>query len=398
MNLLSDVLTYMRRILKSYTNGEIDDNLLIDYVNRFYINDVDARVQLWDLRKSYEFTTYPGVDKYNMPLYSTSAVSPSNGFSYNMYPVYQGFFDPCYIDGYETTFFISLTQFYRIFGEYDQKLQVLATGDGVETNFDLTFPIIGQSNVALNPPIQAILRGHVDIAGIIATGNNIDPPLGLTIDQNIPVTSINSQVWITTIDNNNAPMVVVDSGQMLSNAPNYGLLMNPGKAPYGNQPLNGNYSITENTINYLEGTANVTFPSPPGAGANISARVKYFQCGRPRGILFHNNTLTLRQPPDRQYVVQLQGYMTPAAFLSSSEALPYGYMAEYLSRGAARKILSDTGDVEQFQFYEPLFREQEKLVLARSDRQKTATRVQTIYSSGASIFGQNNFYNGGNTL
>ena len=28
-------------------------------------------------------------------------------------------------------------------------------------------------------------------------------------------------------------------------------------------------------------------------------------------------------------------------------------MCEYIARGAARKILSDTGDIEQFQFYEP---------------------------------------------
>lgn len=62
-------------------------------------------------------------------------------------------------------------------------------------------------------------------------------------------------------------------------------------------------------------------------------------------------------------------------------------MSEYIARGAARKILSDTGDVEQFQFYEPLFREQEMLVWKRAQRQNTSTRVQTIYSSNP--FNQN---------
>jgi hypothetical protein len=96
--------------------------------------------------------------------------------------------------------------------------------------------------------------------------------------------------------------------------------------------------------------------------------------------MFYNNTITLKNPPDTQYQIEMTAYLTPAAFLSSSAALPYAYMAEYIARGAARKILSDTGDIEQFQFYEPLFREQESLVWKRSQRQVTSTRVQTIFS------------------
>ena len=56
-------------------------------------------------------------------------------------------------------------------------------------------------------------------------------------------------------------------------------------------------------------------------------------------------------------------------------------MAEYNARGAARKILADTGDIEQFQFYEPLFKEQEILVWKRSQRQWTSTRTDTIFSN-----------------
>jgi hypothetical protein len=56
-------------------------------------------------------------------------------------------------------------------------------------------------------------------------------------------------------------------------------------------------------------------------------------------------------------------------------------MSEYLGRGTARKILSDTGDWDQFNAYEPLFREQEMLVWKRSQRQNTSTRTQTLYSN-----------------
>jgi len=84
----------------------------------------------------------------------------------------------------------------------------------------------------------------------------------------------------------------------------------------------------------------------------------------------------------------MQAYLTPAAFLNTGDAIPFGYMAEYIARGAARKILADTGDMEQFQFYEPLFREQETLVWKRSQRQFTASRTGTIFSD---LQGQTNF-------
>jgi hypothetical protein len=86
----------------------------------------------------------------------------------------------------------------------------------------------------------------------------------------------------------------------------------------------------------------------------------------------------------------LDAYLTPAAFLNSNQAIPFGYMAEYIARGAARKILSDTGDIEQFMFYEQFFKEQELLVWKRSQRQWTSTRTQTIYSTGPSTGASSN--------
>jgi len=106
----------------------------------------------------------------------------------------------------------------------------------------------------------------------------------------------------------------------------------------------------------------------------------------------------LRNPPANQYTVELTAYLSPAAFLNSAQAIQFGYMCEYIARGAARKILSDTGDIEQFQFYEPLFKEQEMLVWKRSQRQFTATRTQTIYSQGQNSIGIGSYNNYGGTL
>ena len=471
MNILSDIITYIRRIIKSPSNSVISDSLIIDYINRFWIMDVDARMQLFDLKTKYAFQTTPGVDQYNMPLYDVQIESPDKDpQSINFYPVYQGFLGPAYINGVQVSFQTEKLNFFNSFPNIVQYQQVVATGNGSAGPYTFTIPISPNNSQPLNLPVQALLRGHVDISGIIATGANIDPIFGSTINPNIPSTSIYPAIYFTSLDANGNNIVVQDSGQLLqigsSNFNNLGLLMEPGTAPFGYSALSNGYansfaitgvtqanpavltstttfavgqtieitgvsgmtelnnhtftvtavspttvtinvdstafgayisggtaSTLQNVINYLTGTAtNVFFPAAIPDGANISAQCYFFQGGLPRAILYYNNTLTLRTVPAFQYLVELDAYLSPAAFLRSTAGIQFGYMSEYIARGAARKILSDTGDVEQFQFYEPLFREQELLVWKRSQRQWTSTRTATIYSQGMDQF-QSGFRN-----
>lgn len=413
MHLLTDVITYVRRIIKSPSNVVITDELIIDYINRFWISDVDARLQLFDLKTKYSFQTTPGVDRYNMPLYSIQSETPNDPDAQDigMYPVYQGFVSPAYINGIQVPLNTQKNSFFNIYPNVVQNLQAVAVGDGSTGPYTLTLPILSNPS-APNPPLQGLLRGHIDISGIISTGTNVDPPQVSSLQitnadpfiENMPTTSVDSAYYITAIDATGANVIIADSGQVLEGNVNFGLLMQPGPAPFGNLPLTGgpapNYSTTQNTVNYLTGVAtNVYFPVAIPAGNNINVQCFYFQTGLPRSILFYNNTLTLRSPPDKQYLVEIDAYLSPAAFFNTSAAIPFGYMAEYIARGAARKILSDTGDVEQFQFYEQFFQEQEMLVWKRSQRQWTNNRTETIYSQG---FGQGgagfNNFNGGGTL
>jgi hypothetical protein len=358
----------VRRIIKSPSDTDISDNLIIDYINRFWLMDVDARIQLFDLKTTYQFQTTPGIDKYNMPLYQIQ--TEPGGQAIASYPVYQGFMAPARINGVNVPFYTSRQDFYNIGPTYTSSLSQAALGDGTAGpyNFNLTsFPV---------------LPGHVDINGIITNGSAIDPILGNTLAP-VLTTSVKSCVYFTASDINGQNVVVADSGQFLSTTGNgdlYGLLMSPGPAPFGNASL-GVYDINTNTINYMTGEANVLFPVAIPAGNPIQFQCYFVQSGLPRAILYYNNVITLFNPPNTQYLVEMDAYLSPAAFLSTGQALPFGYMAEYIARGAARKILSDTGDIEQFQFYEGLFREQEMLVWKRSQRQVTANRTQTIYSS-----------------
>lgn len=401
MNLLSDIITYVRRIIKSPSNAVISDSLIIDYINRFWIMDVDARLQLFDLKSKYQFQTQPGVDRYNMPLYNIQ-VEPGNQ-SIDLYPVYQGFVGPAFINGIQVPLETQKNQFYNAWPNIVQNMGIIGTSDGRVLPYSFQIPFVG-SPAPPNPPLNSLCRGHIDITGIISLGTNVDPPVADTATAPasipaVPVTSVDSQIFITTTASDGSNVIVSDSGQFLNGNINYGLLMSPGKAPYGNTSLAGGYSATSNTVNYLTGQLNVQFPVTIPSGNNIYVQCFYYQTGIPRAILFYNNTLTLRTVPAAQYLVELDAYLSPAAFLNSSNAIPFGYMSEYIARGAARKILSDTGDVEQFQFYEPIFREQELLVWKRSQRQWTATRTQTIYSQGIGQgIGVNNNYGGGATL
>ena len=245
MNTLNDILTYIRRIIKSPSNSQISDNLLIDYVNRFWTSDVDARVQLFDMKTKYQFQTSPGLDQYNMPLYSVQT-EPGNQ-SVSMYPVYQGFTSPAFVNGIQVPFYSDRSSYFNVFPNYIQSLTPAAQGDGTTGPY------------TINLPFFPAIPGHVDMTGIIATGVNVDPPTGLTINTSIPTTSIYSAVYFTSVDANNNAVIVADSGQFLSTNTNYGLLMKPGAAPYGNTALVGGYSTTLNTVNYATGVAVVTF-------------------------------------------------------------------------------------------------------------------------------------------
>lgn len=392
MNLLSDILIYIRRIILSPSNSEITDNLLIDYVNRFWIMDVDAIANLFDLKTTYTFQTVPGVDQYNMPLYNVQ-LQPG-GQSIGMFPVYQGFTGTSYINGIQCSFYTSRDNFFNQWPNFVQSLSPTITGNGTAGPYRITLPYTPNINVPINAQPSGLLRGHVDITGIIATGQNIDPIFVSTLNTAIPQTSIYPAVYFTSQDVNGNNVVVQDSGQFLQmggiNYPNYGLLMSPGTSPFGYSALPGGYSTTLNTINYLTGVANVTFPAVIPSGQNINSQVLFFNPGLPRSVLYYNNVITLRSVPDIQYQVQLNAYLSPAAFLNTTSAIPFGYMAEFIARGAARKIMADTRDQEGLQANEPFYQEQKDFVWKRSQRQFTSTRTETIYSNSSAGF-QNNY-------
>src|SRR6266403_2962486 len=152
INLLSDIITYIRRIIKSPSNAQITDDLILDYINRFWLMDVDARIQLFDLKTKYQFQTVPGFDQYNMPLYSVQTESGNQ--SINFYPVYQGFLGPAYINGIQVPLQTDPQPFYNLWPKIVQQQVQVATGNGTPGPYTFSFPISPQNSIPLNTPIE----------------------------------------------------------------------------------------------------------------------------------------------------------------------------------------------------------------------------------------------------
>jgi hypothetical protein len=352
--------------------------------------DVDARVQLFDLKTKYQFQTAPGVDQYNMPLNTVQI--ETGGQSIAPFPTYQGFFSPALVNGIEVPFYTQRSKFINLWPNYVQQNNAVIQGNGTPGPYTIFLPFAPNLVTDINAGPSGLLRGHIDISGIIAYFNSTtilaDPPFVITLNEDIPSTSVYSAFYLTSIDATGNSVVVQDSGQFLNvggppagtNYANLGLLMQQTQPPFGCTSLPGGYGVTSNVIDYQHGIVYVTFPVAIPAGQNINAQCYFYEPGLPRALQFYNNCITLRSVPDKQYLVELDAYLTPAAFFAEGQAIQFAYMCEYIARGAARKILADVGDTEQFMFYEGLFREQEMLVWKRSQRQFTATRTDTIYS------------------
>jgi hypothetical protein len=340
------------------------DALIIDYVNRFYVSDMSARLQLFELKTKYNFLTQSLVDQYNIPYYN-QATAPG-GITIAPYPIYQMLEGPVMCDGYNIPLYTdrnSVVQSYPYIYNNEEN-DVVADGSSI------------YSFSTINNPI---MRANIDVIGQNAILNGAS----------IPYPSLQPGVFITAVDASNNLVTLMDVG------PSYPSSLPTGDGNVGNLMLQSNLqsgsATVSGTINYSTGAVtNANFGVSIPAGNEIQVKYVSFAAGMPRLTIFYNNTITLRPIPDDIYLVEFEAYLTPAAFLNSAAALPFGYMAEYIARGAARKILSDTGDWDQFDRYEPFFREQEMLVVRRTDRQRSVNRTPTIFSES---FGQGRWTN-----
>ena len=327
------VIPLVRQIVKTSNDQDLTDDQIIGYLDQFVRYDMPAEIELLDLKSYYSFETTPFVDKYNVPVHE-----------------FQFYNAPLTVDGLTQAWIQSVSQWIN-YTNPEKTLATVATADGSATGF--TFNIFGLTTVP-QPTFAPFVRAHY-------TWNK----------------DWTEAVVISTLDANGNKMVVRDGWTPIDSFP-----------PAQGQPSNANVGwLTENgvnqcgTVNYVTGDFTVQFSSPPAADAEIVASVLFFSPGLPCGAFFYENYIQLYPIPKKIHTIKVTAQKTPAAYFTSSASLQYTWMAEYFARGAAQKILSYVMDITQFNFYQPLFKEQERYVLRRTTRQNATQRTYTPYAN-----------------
>lgn len=97
---------------------------------------------------------------------------------------------------------------------------------------------------------------------------------------------------------------------------------------------------------------------------------------RPVDVLYYNNELVFRAPPDQTYAVKLAAYRVEATFDNNIDDTAINdYLWRYAAYGAALDIFSDFGELEQYNKYYPIFMRYRSLVYARTNQQLMVDRT-----------------------
>ena len=313
---LDAIQTKVRRLTRSPSTAQLDDQTLQDYINTFVMYDFPEHLRLISFKTNLTWFCSPNIDTYQ-----TNTTNPTDPL-YNFKNQYLSVNPPMYIGGYQAFYSQSQEQFYGIYPRINFVQSLGVVGDGVTTLFTGTIP---------NAPF---LQNQVLFDSVDTNGN------GLTL-----------------ID---FPTSATSGNLIIPDDPSTG-------AAFG-------------TVNYLTGAFTVLFPGAPGSGQPINSQTVPYQPAQPQSILFFDEKFVLRPVPDQPYRIEMEAFIRPTALLASNQSPQLEEMWQYIAYGAARKVFQDRMDLESLALIEPEYKLQERLVLRRTIVQQTVQRTPTIYT------------------
>lgn len=98
-----------------------------------------------------------------------------------------------------------------------------------------------------------------------------------------------------------------------------------------------------------------------------------YQPQRPTYVLYYNNTLTWRGPPDRDYFMKINAYQVEFPMLLD-DPIQNDYLWRYIAYGASRDLLNDYGEIERANMIAPAFNDYRSKVYARTYQQQMNQR------------------------
>ncbi len=179
------------------------------------------------------------------------------------------------------------------------------------------------------------------------------------------------------------------------------VVSNPAEAMIDDE-LGGFTGDGAGTINYNNGFVNVAFTTAPAIGSTVLASYSYrtanqitstaqysfemwwfqnpaefyarwpdrliYTPQRPTAVLYYNNELTFRGPPDREYHIKIQAYHEEIEW-NEEGSLNADYLFRYLAYGASLDIFSDFGEMDKWRDIFPVFQRYRALVYSRTNCQ-----------------------------
>ena len=121
---------------------------------------------------------------------------------------------------------------------------------------------------------------------------------------------------------------------------------------------------------YADGFRVFWFQSP-GEFYQIWPETQTYTPQRPTYVLYYNNSLTFRGPPDQDYLIKISAYqvelqITNADYFDPYSGLQQDYLYRYLCYGTALDIFSDFGEMDKWREIFPAFQRYRALVYSRT--------------------------------
>lgn len=100
---------------------------------------------------------------------------------------------------------------------------------------------------------------------------------------------------------------------------------------------------------------------------------------RPQDVLYYNQQLIFRGPPDQEYRIQIQANVIQAELTSPSDEITESYFFRYAAYGAALDIFSDYGEMDKYDQVMPAFMRYRSMVYARTNQQYQNQRTYPTF-------------------
>lgn len=143
------------------------------------------------------------------------------------------------------------------------------------------------------------------------------------------------------------------------------------------------------TVVYSTGAISVTFVTAPVSGQGIYVSFIQDVVGRPVAVLMYNNQFQFYPVPDRAYRIRLKAWAldivrpvsgsNKTSFTTATDRPLLDEWGPCIAFGAARRIVSDFGELDTYAQLTPLYKEQVDYILTRTHIDLESTRALPMF-------------------